>query len=83
MRTKRKKIKIELTQDQIVKLWPFFDEVQINERVMGLHGLAVMGQAWVKDDEPGRVKGWAEWTLLTAEETRAVVQLLKGEGSNS
>lgn len=76
MATRRKRIKIELTQDQVNTLWPFFQAVMDdNLETDYAYRLAVFGQAWVKDE--GAVRGWAQWVLLTPGETVAVQALLQ------
>lgn len=79
MAKRRKTIRVELTQGQIDKLWPLFQAVASdNAETQGARRLAVLGQARVEDN--GKVTGWAQWTVLTAEEAAAVAVLLKSEG---
>ncbi|MCB0060335.1 MAG: hypothetical protein KDE45_25015 [Caldilineaceae bacterium] len=77
MRTKRKKIKIELTQNQIVKLWPFFQAVADDNLAANYpHRLAILGQAQAVDK--GKVTATAEFILLSADEARNVEAVLAG-----
>lgn len=77
---KRKTIKIELTPDQISKLWPLLEGLNDYNRQASTEGrTAILGRIEVEDT--GKVRATTNWTLLTPAEASAVQTLLGGTGT--